>query len=100
MAHKLIQPVAPLQDVKEGQAGLIGGTQRDIQIPQAHIAVDAKHTLPGAGQRRRHGGGYGRFARPALTGQDRDRFSHVYGPPMMIFFHYKGIITKKQEEFT
>ena len=61
-------------------------TQKNIQIAQAHIGVDAQHPLA---RLRKTGGDAGAqrgFARAALAGNKADHFTQIYTPPILLIY--------------
>ena len=70
MPEGIVQAVAALGHIQEGQGAAIGNAQGDIQITQAHIAVDAQNLGTGAGKGDRNAGTGGCFTGSAFTGQD------------------------------
>ena len=76
----LVKGIAAGQNVQKRQAGAVGQAQGDIQIPQAHIAVDAQNPCAQLRQSGGHTGADGSFARSALTGKNSDQFSHRLFP--------------------
>ena len=80
MHSSLRQRIAALAHIQKRQRAAVGHAQRDIQIPQSHIAVDTQDAAGG----RQSGCDTGtdrRFSRSALTGQNRDQFAHEPASP-------------------
>ena len=68
----LCKIVAALRYVKKRQRSRIRKTQRNIQIPESYITVDAENTLSLCGQRNRQTGADGSFTGSTLSGYDSD----------------------------
>jgi len=93
----LLQHISPLGHIRERQGAELGHPQRNIQVSQADIAVDAKHIQTGFRQRRGQSRADGSFACSALTGQDSKQFTHETTPLIVIRSHYKGKSHKSKE---
>lgn len=67
-----------LRHVRERDSGLLGHAERDVEIPQADVGIDAQDALALSGKTGRDPGAERRFARAALAGNDGNRYTHVH----------------------
>ena len=81
MASSHIQAVAAGADIHKREGAYLTHTQRDIQITQAHIAIDAQHFFAKLRQGFRDTGANRGFTRAAFAGQNSDQFAQ--GRPLL-----------------
>ena len=77
MLRGLIQAVMAPSHIQKGQGAAVGKAQRNVQIPQPHIAVDAQDPQPLFRQSSGDTGTDRGFSRSALTGQDRKKLAQA-----------------------
>ena len=100
MPESVLQGVAPLGDVPKGQRAAFGKSQRDVQIPKPHVAVDAQNPFSFFCKSSGEGGADGGFSRSALPGHNREEFTHAPSPPMPEYNTIiKGFFTKSKRNF-
>ena len=71
------QTVAAGAYIQKREGAHLAHTKRNIQVPQTHIAIDAKDLFAVLRQGFRDACANGSFACSALAGQNRDQLSHV-----------------------
>ena len=64
-------------NIGKGQDRQLCHSQRDIQIAQANVGIDAQHALPKLCQSARHTGAKRCFPGTAFAGADRHYLSHT-----------------------
>ena len=75
-----------LRHVRERDGGLLGHAERDVEIPQADVGIDAQDALALGGKTGRDPGAERRFARAALAGNDGNRYTHVHAASFGVSF--------------
>jgi hypothetical protein len=78
MDRCLVKGVIAAANVQKRQSANITDTQSNVQIPQTHIAINAKHSAAIFGKCGGNTGAKRGFSCAALTGQNADQFSHAY----------------------
>ena len=78
MNCRLIQRIFSPANIQEGQCLHSGKAQRDVQIPQSDVAIDAQHLFPGLCQGCGNACTDGSFTGSALAGHHRNHFSHAH----------------------
>ena len=81
LRHGGEEGAAQLHHVGEVHERAVVQPQRDVQIPQADVQIDAQHPVPQRGQTGGHARRHGGFTGPALAGRDHDGGSHSAFPP-------------------
>jgi hypothetical protein len=97
MAGSPVQRIVPFRYIQEGQCATVCHSQRDIQIPQSHIAIDAQDIFPllrqGCCDARADRG----LSRSALTGENCQKLAQTSSPPNLQFrFIIKPFRTKSK----
>ena len=93
------QGTPPLGYVGEIHQRPVGEAQGQVQVPQAHVAVQAQNLFAGSGQRGAHAGGKGRLTRAAFAGYHGDALSPPFhtAPPLTeicVLLYHKIAIRK------
>ena len=76
-ARRPVERVAAPHHIEERESCLGGHTERNVEVPQAEIRIDAQNARALHAKTPGHAGAHRRFAGSALAGYDRQNLPHA-----------------------